>query len=117
MSDLAPALRTPSHEGSPLSIEEIAQISNAVMPCFLLELGRRRLHIQVEFPLNPAERTACFRFSVAPSDPMRSLSTELLLHLVDACGEALVGLCCFGDQVCRTKIEAELISKDPSVRP
>lgn len=57
MSELAPALRLPSDGGSTLSTEEIVQVTNAVVPCFLLELGRRKQHIQVEFPLNPATRT------------------------------------------------------------
>jgi len=31
------------------SVEEIAHVSNVVVPCFLLELGRRRRHIEIEF--------------------------------------------------------------------
>ena len=31
-------------------VEEIVQVSNVVVPCFLLELGRRRQHIEIEFP-------------------------------------------------------------------
>ena len=108
MSDLAPALRTPSNGGSTLSVAEIAQVINAVMPCFLLELGRRKQHIEVEFPLNPAERTACFRLSVDPSDPMHSLTTDRLLWLVNNAGEALVGLCYFGDHESGKRVLTQL---------
>jgi hypothetical protein len=108
MSDLAPALRTPSNGGSTLSVAEIAQVTNAVMPCLLLELGRRKQHIEVEFPLNPAARTACFRLSVGPPGPMHSLTTDRLLRLVNDAGEALVGLCYFGDHESRKRVLTQL---------
>ncbi len=108
MSDLAPALCTESGRGSTISIENIAQVANAVMPCFLLELGRRKQHIQVEFPLNPSERTVCFGFAVGPSNPVHSITTDRLLRLVNDVGEALVGLCYFGDHESRERIEAQL---------
>ena len=31
-----------------VSVEEIVQISNVVVPCFLLELGRRKQHIDIQ---------------------------------------------------------------------
>jgi hypothetical protein len=78
------------------------------MPCFLLELGRREKHIQVEFPLTPSEPTASFGFSVGPASAMHSLTTDWLLRLVNDAGEALVGLCYFGDQESRERIETQL---------
>jgi hypothetical protein len=108
MSDLAPALCAESDSGSTISIENIVQVTNAVMPCFLLELGRRKQHIQVEFPLNPSEPTASFAFSVGPASPMHSLTSNRLLRLVNDAGEALVGLCYFGDQESRERIETQL---------
>ncbi len=42
--------------GSPAEdarVEEIVRISNVVVPCFLLELERRRQHIEIEFPADP----------------------------------------------------------------
>lgn len=111
MSDIAPALREPSNGGSTLRIEEIAQVTNAVMPCFLLELGRRKQHIRVEFPLNPADPNASLGISVGPSHPMHSIGADRLPQLVNAAGEALVGLCYFGDEESRKRIEAELSGK------
>jgi hypothetical protein len=108
MSDLAPALCAESGRGSTISIEDIVQVTNAVMPCFLLELGRRKQHIQVEFPLNPSEPAGSFGFSAGPASPMHSLTTDQLLGLVNDAGEALVGLCYFGDQKSRERIETQL---------
>ena len=108
MSDLAQALCAEPGSGSTINIENIVQVTNVVMPCFLLELGRRKQHIQVEFPLNPSERTACFGFSVGPASPMHSLTRNRLLGLVNDAGEALVGLCYFGDQESRELIEGQL---------
>jgi hypothetical protein len=108
MSDLAPALCPESGSGSTISIENIVQVTNAVMPCFLLELVRRKQHIQVEFPLNPSEPVASFGFSVGPASPMHSLTTDRLLRLVNDAGEALVGLCYFGDRESRERIETQL---------
>ena len=44
-------------------VEEIVQFSNVVVPCFLLELGRRRQHIEIEFPANPCDSGARFATS------------------------------------------------------
>ncbi len=90
------------------SVEEIVHISNVVMPCFLLELGRRREHIEVEFPANPCDPAACFRLGAGPSCRIYSITSEHLVRLVAETGEELVGLCYFGDQQSRESIEAHL---------
>lgn len=97
--------------GSPAeaaSLEEIAELSNIVIPCFLLELGRRRRHIEIEFPVNPCECAARFGLRAGPSYPIHSITREELVRLVADTGEALVGLCYFGDQQSREHIEAQL---------
>lgn len=90
------------------SVEEITEISNIVIPCFLLELGRRRRHIEIEFPVNPSDSAARFRLRTGPSHPTYCISSEQLIRLVAATGEELVGLCYFGDQQSREHIEAQL---------
>ena len=100
--------------GSPAedaSVEEIAELSNIVMPCFLLELGRRRQHIEIEFPPNPIASAARFGIRMGPSHPIYSISAEQLVRLVAETGEELVGLCYFGDQQSREHIEAQLAHK------
>jgi hypothetical protein len=49
-----------------------------------------------------------------PRSPIAPRNSNRLLRLVNDAGEALVGLCYFGDQESRTKIEADLSSGDPS---
>jgi hypothetical protein len=93
------------------SVEEIAEISNIVMPCFLLELGRRRRHIEIEFPANPCDCAARFGLRAGPSYPIHSITSEQLVRLVAETGEELVGLCYFGDQQSREHIEAHLARK------
>ena len=99
--------------GSPAdaSVEEITEISNIVIPCFLLELGRRRRHIEIEFPVNPSDSAARFALRAGPSHPTYCISSEQLIRLVAATGEELVGLCYFGDQQSRERIEAQLALK------
>ena len=109
MSDLAPALCVTMSPGSALNIDDVVRVANAVIPCLLLELGRRKGHIQVEFPRNPSEHSACFRFSVSPSGPMRPVMRDRIFQIVDEAGEALVGLCYFGDNQSRDIVEAQLI--------
>jgi len=92
----------------PANVAEIVDISNVVMPCFLLELGRRKQHIAVEFPLDPCHPAACFKLSVSASHPLHSISSEKIARLATEVGEYLVGLCYFGDSKCRDGIEAEL---------
>jgi hypothetical protein len=90
------------------SMEEIVQVSNVVVPCFLLELGRRRRHIEIEFPADPCDPAARLGLRAGPSHPIYSISSELLVRLVAEAGEELVGLCYFGDQRSRENIEAQL---------
>src|SRR6266581_2139338 len=90
------------------TVEEIVQLSNVVVPCFLLELGRRRQHIEIEFPANPCDSAARFALRAGPSYPVHSVNSEQLLRLVAEAGEELVGLCYFGDQRSREHIEAQL---------
>ena len=89
-------------------VEEIVQVSNVVVPCFLLELGRRRRHIEIEFPADPCDSAARFRLRAGPSCPVYSINGEQLVRLVAKSGEELVGLCYFGDQRSRESIEAQL---------
>ena len=96
----------------PANVAEIVDISNVVMPCFLLELGRRKQHIAVEFPADPCDPVGCFKLSVSTSHPMHSISSEKIARLVTEVGEHLVGLCYFGDGKCRDRIEAELTRDD-----
>lgn len=108
MSDLAPALCATLSPGSSLNIEDVVRVTNAVAPCLLLELGRRKGHIQIEFPWNPAVRNASFRLSVSPSAPLRTITADAISNVVDNAGEALVGLCYFGDNEDRNIVEAHL---------
>jgi len=86
-------------------VEEIVQVSNVVVLCFLLELGRRRRHIEIEFPADPCARLG---LRAGPSHPIYSISSEQLVRIVAEAGEELVGLCYFGDQRSRENIEAQL---------
>ncbi|HXM65427.1 MAG TPA: hypothetical protein VN911_01760 [Candidatus Acidoferrum sp.] len=89
-------------------VEEIVQVSNVVVPCFLLELGRRRQHLEIEFPANPCDSAARFGLRAGPSHPIYSISSEQLVRLVAESGEELVGLSYFGDQQSREHIEVQL---------
>jgi hypothetical protein len=89
-------------------VEEIVRVSNVVVPCFLLELGRRRQHIEIEFPSDPCDSAARFGLRAGPSYPVHSINSEQLVRLVAEAGEELVGLCYFGDQPSRENIEARL---------
>jgi len=92
-------------------VEEIVQVSNVVVPCFLLELGRRRRNIEIEFPGDPSDSAARFGLRAGPSHPIYSINSEQLVRLVAEVGEELVGLCYFGDQSSREIIEAQLALK------
>jgi len=94
-----------------VSVEEIVQISNVVVPCFLLELGRRKHHSDIEFPNDPCEAGARLSLRAGPSGPVHSISVEQLARLVAEAGEDLVGLCYFGDQRSRENIESLLALK------
>jgi len=93
------------------TVEEIVQVSNVVVPCFLLELGRRRQHIEIQFPDNPCDPGARFEFRTGPSRPVYSIDREELVRLVAEAREELVGLCYFGDQPSRERIELQLAAK------
>jgi len=96
------------------SVEEIVKVSNVLVPCFLLELGRRRQHIEIEFPADPCDSAARFGLRAGPSCPVYSISSEQLVLLVDEAGEELVGLCYFGDQRSPEHIEAQLTFESPT---
>lgn len=93
---------------SSLTIGEVTKISNVLIPCFLLELGRRHQYVQVEFPANPCQPEARFSLKVGLSHPNHVITPHQLTHLATDTGEQLVGLCYFGDQPCRIAIEAAL---------
>jgi hypothetical protein len=76
------------------SIEEIAEISNIVMPRFSSNWDVER-HIEIEFPENPCDPGARFEFRAGPSRPGYSIDSEQLVRLVAEAGEELVGLCYF----------------------
>jgi hypothetical protein len=108
MSDIAPALQGDMSKQHAVNVDDITHCANIVMPCFLLELGRRNQHIQIEFPPDPTDSSARFRLSAGKSYQVHSINNEQLVRLVSSTGEELVGLCCFGDQQSRESIEAEL---------
>lgn len=93
------------------TVEEIVQVSNVVVPCLLLELGRRRQHIEIKFPDNPCDSGARFEFRAGPSRPVYSIDREEFVRLIVNAGEELVGLCYFGDQPSRERIESQLATK------
>lgn len=111
MSDIAPALQGDMSGQHAVNVADIAHCANIVMPCFLLELGRRKQHIQIEFPSDPTDSSARFRLSAGKSYPVHSINNEQLVRLASRIGEQLVGLCYFGDQQSRDSIEAELKAK------
>jgi hypothetical protein len=53
ISHIVPALQGNMAERNAVSLEDIAYCSNIVMPCLLLELGRRKRHIEIQFPPDP----------------------------------------------------------------
>jgi hypothetical protein len=114
MSYLSPALRSDPRNQSVIDIEAVVGIANIVMPCLLLEIGRRAQHIQIGFPTNPMDKESRFEFRSGPSDPPHSISNQHLLQLVAVAGEALVGLCYFGDHESRLQVETELSFQDCS---
>jgi hypothetical protein len=111
MSDIVPALQSNIAERHAVNIEDIAYCANIVLPCFLLELGRRNGHIEIEFPPDPTDSSARFKICAGHPYPFHSITNQRLLRLVSKCGEELVGLCYFGDQKSRGWIEAELESR------
>jgi hypothetical protein len=106
MSAIVPALCSDAAPG----IEDFVRITNVMLPCLLLELGRRNRHIEVGFPADPARPDAQFRISFGGSHP-HILSAQQVVELVATAGEQLVGVCYFGDEASRRQIEEALISK------
>ncbi len=108
MSDIAPALQGDVSGQHAVNVADIAHCASIVMPCFLLELGRRNQHIQIEFPSDPTDSSTRFKLRAGKSYPLHSINNERLVRLASSIGEELVGLCYFGDQQSRDSIEAEL---------
>jgi len=108
MSDIAPAMQGDMSKQHAVNVDDITNCANIVMPCFLLELGRRNQHVQIEFPSDPTDSSARFKLSAGNSYPIHSINNEQLVRLASSIGEQLVSLCYFGDQQSRESIEAEL---------
>lgn len=111
MSDIVPALQGEDAERHKISLEDIAYCANIVMPCLLLELGRRKGHIEIEFPPDPTDSSARFKICAGQPYPFHSITNQQLVTLVSQCGKDLVGLCYFGDKDSRKSVEAELESQ------
>jgi hypothetical protein len=111
MSDLVPALQGDMSKNHVVSVDDIVYLTNIVTPCLLLELGRRKGHIDVEFPGDPTDSSACFKLRTGPRCHHYSFSNQQLLQLASNIGEELVGLCYFGDPRSRERIEAELATE------
>jgi hypothetical protein len=73
-----------------------------------------RQHIEIEFPHDPCDSGARFALRAGPSCPVHSVNSEQLVRLVAEAGEELVGLCYFGDQRSRERIEAQLTFESPT---
>ena len=116
MSDIMPAMQGDMSKQNAVSVDDVAHSANIVVPCFLLELGRRNQHIQIEFPPDPTDSSARFKLCVGKSYPTHSIDNEQLAELASSVGEELVGLCYFGDQQSRESIEAELRAKHSASR-
>ena len=65
MSAIVPALCSEPVPG----IEDFVRITNTMLPCLLLELGRRNRHIEVEFPADPQAPTPSSGFHLAVHIP------------------------------------------------
>lgn len=110
LSDLAPALQGDLDGKYAVSVEDIAHCASIVMPCLLLELGRRLGHIGIEFPPDPTNSVARFKLSAGVGRPVYSFDNQQLLFLSLRYGPNLVGLCYFGDEQSRLLIERALQS-------
>jgi hypothetical protein len=111
MSDLVPALQGDMSKNHVVSVDDIVYLTNIVTPCLLLELGRRKGHIEIEFPRDPTDSSACFKLRTGPRCHLHSFRNQQLLQLASNIGEELVGLCYFGDKRSRERIEAELATQ------
>lgn len=110
MSAIVPALCSQTAPG----MEDFVRITNLMLPCLLLELGRRKGHIQIDFPLNPAAPNAQFQISLGASNS-HTLNAKHIVELVATAGEELVGLCYFGDELNRRRVEESLMSRPARV--
>ena len=108
MSAIVPALHSETTAQMP-GIEEFVRITNVMLPCLLLELGRRKGHIAVDFPADPAAPNASFRISFGSNANL--LSAQELVDLVASVGAELVGVCYFGDERDRKGIEEVLVGR------
>ena len=108
MSEIVPALQGDISKQHAISLADIAHCTNIVVPCLLLELGRRNQHIEIEFPSDPTNSSARFKLRTGKSYKFHSINNEQLVRLALSHGEDLVGLCYFGDQESRDSIEAAL---------
>jgi hypothetical protein len=109
MSAIVPALLLKTAEQMS-RVEDFVRFTNVMLPCLLLELGRRKRHIEVELPADPAAPDAQFRISFGGSHS-HILSAQQVVELVTTVGEELVGVCYFGDELNRKRIEEALTSK------
>lgn len=105
LTDIAPALQGDPDGNLEVSVEDVAHCASIVMPCLLLELGRRLGHIEIEFPSDPTNSVGRFRFCGGNGQPVHSIDNRQLLSLSSRYGRSLVGLCYFGDQESRVLIE------------
>ena len=105
MSAIVPALCS---EDVP-SIEVFVRITNLMLPCLLLELGRRKGHIEVDFPANPAAPDARFKVSFSGANG-HTLNAKQIVDLLATVGEELVGVCYFGDELNRKRVEESIMS-------
>ena len=108
MSDIVPTLQGDISKQNAVSIDDVVYCTNIVVPCLLLELGRRDQHIEIEFPPDPTDSSARFKLRTGKSCKVHSINNERLVRLASSHGEDLVGLCYFGDQKSRDSVEAEL---------
>ena len=111
MSEIVPALQGDISKQHAISLADIAHCTNIVVPCLLLELGRRNQHIKIEFPPDPTDSSARFKLCAGKSCQFHSINNERLVRLASSHGEDLVGLCYFGDQRSRDSIEAVLSTR------
>src|SRR5437762_12898308 len=75
-----PLTRTPSNGPAGLLSGRSGLRANIVMPCLLLEVGRRKKHIQVEFPSDPTDSSVRFKLRAGESYPVHSINNEQLVH-------------------------------------
>src|SRR5258708_13223904 len=81
MSDIAPALQGDLSVQNSMNVDDIAHCANIIMPCLLLELGRRQQHIEIEFPLDPTDSSARFRFRLGKPIPVPSITNHHFVPL------------------------------------